>query len=260
MAYQNIILEIKDGIALLTINRPKAMNALNPDTIAELTAAVDEIAANKDVVGVILTGAGDKAFVAGADISEFPKMNKDQARQFAVAGHKLMASIEALPVIVIAAVNGFALGGGTELSLACDWIYASKAAKFGQPEVNLGIIPGFGGTVRLPRVVGPNMARELVCTGRVIDAAEALRIGLVNAVFEPEELMDKAVKAIKTIASKGPIAVKIGKRMVYQGMDVSLPQSCDLEIDAFVESFDTADRIEGATAFIEKRKAEFTGK
>ncbi|MFP4048572.1 MAG: enoyl-CoA hydratase/isomerase family protein, partial [Desulfovermiculus sp.] len=190
MAYENISLEVQDNVAVVTINRPKVLNALNPDTLQELEQAILEIRANADARVMVITGAGDKAFVAGADISEFPKMNALQARMFAQKGHDVFFALEDLPIPVIACVNGFALGGGCEMAMSCDFIYASDQAKFGQPEINLGIIPGFGGTQRLSRLVGRAKAKELCMTGDQITAQEARDIGLVAQIFPHAELKD----------------------------------------------------------------------
>lgn len=257
MEFKNLLYEEKDGIALVTLNRPKALNALNAETIAELDSLFDAIAADKKVRVVILTGAGDKAFVAGADISELAKMDSFSAKEFAQAGHYMMAKIADLPVPVIAAVNGFALGGGCELSLACDFVYASEKASFGLPEETLGLIPGFGGTQRLSRRVGPAMAMELILTARRISADEALKIGLVNKVLPAEELLDAAKKTAALIASMGPAAVSLAKAAVHRGVEVDLVSGCYMEREAFGLCFASPDAKEGTGAFLEKRKAKF---
>jgi enoyl-CoA hydratase len=248
-----------DGhVSTLTINRPDKLNALSKEVLGDLASAVEEVERRDDVRAIVITGTG-KAFVAGADIAAMQQMDQAEGRGFGALGQALFAHLEQLRFPVIAAVNGFALGGGCELALACDFIYASTKAKFGQPEVNLGIIPGFGGTQRLPRRVGPGLARELIYTGKLIDAAEALRIGLVNAVLEPDELLPAAQKTAAEIATKGPWAVAESKRLIREGMDVPLVQATKLEQDGFGAAFDTSDQAEGMAAFLEKRKPNFTG-
>lgn len=245
-------------VSTLTINRPDKLNALSQEVLGDLKSAIDEVSRRDDVRAAIITGTG-KAFVAGADIAAMRDMDEAQARGFGALGHDTFNAIEHLRFPVIAAVNGFALGGGCELALACDFIYASTKAKFGQPEVNLGIIPGFGGTQRLPRRVGPAMARELIYTGKMIDAAEAFRIGLANAVFEPDELLPAATKVAIEITTKGPLAVGAAKRLIRDGVDIPLPQANKRERDAFGEGFGTEDQAEGMTAFLEKRAPDFKG-
>lgn len=248
-----------DGpVRTLTINRPDKLNALSQEVLGDLSAAIEAIEREDDVRAAVITGAG-KAFVAGADIAAMKDMDEAEARGFGAVGHGVFSTIEHLRFPVIAAVNGFALGGGCELALACDFIYASTKAKFGQPEVNLGIIPGFGGTQRLPRRVGSALARELIYTGKMIDAEEALRIGLVNAVFEPDQLVPAATQTAAEIASKGPLAVSAAKRLIREGVDVSLPQGNRLEQMAFGEGFASEDQAEGMVAFLEKRAPVFKG-
>ena len=259
MAYENIIYEVKDNIATITFNRPKALNALNGALLDELSQALDEIAADEDIRVLVLTGAGDKSFVAGADITELATFNSLSAKHFAQKGHRIIHKLQQLPIAVIAAVNGFALGGGTEIAIACDFIYASENAKFGQPEINLGVIPGFGGTQRLPRLIGTNMAKELIFTGKMISAGEALRIGLANQVVAPEQLMEEVLKTAGVIATKGKVSLREAKQAVNKGMDVDLATGCAIEIDAFAISFASPDAKEGTSAFVEKRKAEFKG-
>jgi enoyl-CoA hydratase len=249
----------RDGaVSILTINRPDKLNALSQQVLGDLSTTVEELSRDDDARAAVITGTG-KAFVAGADIAAMRDMDEAQARGFGALGHGVFSTIEHLRIPVIAAVNGFALGGGCELALACDFIYASTKAKFGQPEVNLGIIPGFGGTQRLPRRVGVAMARELIYSGKMIDAQEALRIGLANALFEPEALLEAATKAAAEIATKGPLAIAASKRLIRDGIDIPLPQANKLERDAFGEGFGTADQTEGMTAFLEKRAPAFTG-
>jgi enoyl-CoA hydratase len=250
----------QDGqVSTLTINRPDKLNALSMEVLGDLRSAIATIGATDEVRAAIITGAG-KAFVAGADIAAMKNMTDREGRDFGALGHSVFDAIEKLRFPVIAAVNGFALGGGCELALACDFIYASSKARFGQPEVGLGIIPGFGGTQRLPRRVGPAMARELIYTGKMIGADEALRIGLANAVFAPEELLASAQKAAADIATKGPIAVATAKRLIARGIEKPLLDANALEQDAFGACFGTADQTEGMTAFLEKRAADFKGR
>ena len=258
MEYENLIVEIEDGIATLTINRPQTLNALNTATLKELSRAFQELEENAQVKVIILTGAG-KAFVAGADISEMKDKNAIGGREFGLLGQSVFTAIENLSKPVIAAVNGYALGGGTELALACDMIYASEKAKFGQPEVGLGVTPGFGGTQRLPRRVGLAMAKELIFTGRIIDAKEAFRIGLVNKVVSSESLIEEVRRLAEEIASKGQVSVKLAKAVMNRGMDTDLHSALMLEADAFGLCFSTADQKEGMTAFLEKRKPRFAG-
>jgi enoyl-CoA hydratase len=259
MAYANIMYEVKEGIATITFNRPKALNALNGALLAEFDQALDAIAADEDIRVLILTGAGDKSFVAGADISELATFDSLKAKAFAGRGHTTIAKLQQLPIAVIAAVNGFALGGGTEIAIACDFIYASENAKFGQPEINLGVIPGFGGTQRLPRLIGTNMAKEMIFTGKMITAEEALQLGLVNKVVPPETLMEEVGKTAGAIASKGKVSLREAKSAINNGMNVDLASGCSIEIDAFSMCYASPDAKEGTTAFLEKRKAEFKG-
>lgn len=259
MTYENIIYDLKDGIVTITFNRPKALNALNEALLAELSHALDEIAANSDVRVLILTGAGDKSFVAGADINELATRNSLQAKFFARNGQNIIDKMQQLPLAVIAAVNGFALGGGAEIALVCDFIYASENAKFGLPEIKLGLIPGFGGTQRLPRLIGKNLAKELIFTGKMISAAEALQIGLVNKVLPPDTLMEEVGKIAAEIAAKGQVSLRAAKQAINDGLNVDLATGCAIEIDAFALCFASADAKEGTTAFLEKRKADFKG-
>jgi enoyl-CoA hydratase len=250
----------KDGpVAVVMINRPKALNALNIETVGELLRQTTELEIDDQVRVVILTGAGEKAFVAGADIAEMQDMGPRDAHRFAETGQALMAAIEASHKVWIAAVNGFALGGGCELALACDFIYMASSAKIGQPEVNLGVIPGFGGTQRLLRRVGIAKARELIFTGDALGAEEALRIGLADAVVAPAELLPKAHETAKKIATKGPLAIAEAKRAMLEGQALPLDQACSLEAHTFASLFDTTDQKEGMKAFLEKRPAKFRG-
>ena len=251
------LLEHSGAISTLTINRPDKLNALNADVLKGVDAALNECSERKTRC-LIVTGAG-KAFVAGADIGAMQNMSAEEATAFSQLGHRVGHHMETVSFPIIAAVNGFALGGGCELAMACDFAYASAKAKFGQPEVNLAVIPGFGGTQRLLRRVGIAMARELVYTGKMIKADEALRIGLVNAVFEPDALLPAAREAAELIASKGPLAIKACKDVLLRGADLPLPRANELEAQAFGACFNTADQKEGMTAFVEKRAAEFRG-
>jgi enoyl-CoA hydratase len=261
MNFKNILLEqLEAGIYLLTVNRPKALNALNAATLDEIASAVSIVAADDKARVLLVTGAGEKAFVAGADIAEMQDATIEQGRAFSEKGMYVMHALEALPVPVIALVNGFALGGGCELALACDWILASDGAAFGQPEVNLGIPPGFGGTQRLPRRIGPARALELLATARQVKAQEAAAIGLVNHVYPASELRAKGLELARLIATKGPVAVRLVKEAVRRGGNLDLFTACALETDLFAQAFGTQDRKEGMSAFLEKRPARFTGK
>jgi len=245
---------------MLVVQRPEVLNALNVEVLVALKRAADEVRARPEARCLIVTGAGDKAFVAGADIAAMKSMTPQEARVFASKGHAAMDAIASLPLPVIAAVNGFALGGGCELALACDFIYASERARFGQPEVNLGIVPGFGGTQRLARRVSVGLARELIYTGAIIDAQEALRIGLVNRVVAGGELLSEARKTALLMAQKAPGALRLAKRVIGEGLDNTLLDGNEIERDAFVECFKTEDRTEGVSAFLEKRTPTFRGR
>lgn len=256
---ENIILQVEGSLAEITINRPKALNALNSDTLKELGSVIEDLANRSDVKVVIITGSGEKAFIAGADISEMKDLNAIEGRQFGRLGQKVFSAIENMPQVVIAAINGFALGGGCELAMACDIRLASDKAKFGQPEVSLGITPGFAGTQRLPRLVGRGIAKELIYTGDTIDAAEAYRIGLVNKVYSPEELLTKAREMANKILKKGTVAVSLCKSAINNGMNMDTESSYNYEAEVFGLCFATQDQKEGMTAFVEKRKADFKG-
>jgi enoyl-CoA hydratase len=260
MAYENLLFEVRDGVGLLTMNRPKALNALNTRTIAELDACLATIAADGALRALVLTGAGEKAFVAGADIAEMSAMSPAQARAFAVQGQRTLARLEALPVPTLAAVNGFALGGGSELALACDLVYASEKARFGQPEVNLGLLPGFGGTQRLARRVGAMRAMEIVVTGEMYDAAQAKSMGLCLDVVPADKLLEHVFAKARVIASRAPTAVAAAKRALRAGADLGLDLGLALEAEAFGAAFATEDMREGTRAFVEKRPAKFQGK
>ncbi len=257
--YETILVERAEAVVTITVNRADKLNALNPTVIRELTRAVYELGAS-DARAAIVTGAGEKAFVAGADIAAMTTMTTTEAKAFSDAGHRLARHIEESRIPFIAAVNGFALGGGCELALACDFIYASEKARFGQPEVNLGLMPGFGGTQRLARRVGAGVARELVYSGDAIDATRALQIGLVNAVVPPAELLSKVSEVALKIASRAPLAVAASKRVMSRGLDADLSTACELEASAFAALFGSEDAREGTRAFVEKRPAKFAGR
>lgn len=260
MAYENIILEKEGKLAVLFINRPKAMNALNKETLLEIKDAVTAFNEDPGSEVLIVTGSGDKSFVAGADIAFMQNLSAMEAREFGALGQKVFRLIEAIEKPVIAAVNGFALGGGCELAMCCDFRIAASNAKFGQPEVGLGITPGFGGTQRLPRLISPGMAKQLLYTADVIDANEALRIGLVNKVVQPEELLTEVKKIAGRILSKGQIAVRLSKAAANEGLQTDIDRAMSIEADAFGLCFATQDKKEGMTAFLEKRKADFISK
>ncbi len=253
MEYKNVLLEKEGNIAVVTINRPKALNALNSETLVDLNAVIEDLENDDNIYVVILTGAGQKAFVAGADITEMKDLSVQEGRKFSNLGNKVFRRLENIEKPIIAAVGGFALGGGCELSLACDIRIASEKAKFGQPEVGLGITPGFGGTQRLARVVGLGMAKEMIYTGKVIKAEEALRIGLVNRVVAPESLMEEATTLALTIANQAPIAVKLSKAAINRGMQMDIDTAISFEAEVFGECFASQDQKEGMTAFVEKR-------
>ncbi|MDN6180063.1 MAG: enoyl-CoA hydratase-related protein [Halomonas subglaciescola] len=257
MSESVIDLQERDGIARLTVNRPKALNALNDAVLAALDEVLDSLEANAGLRAVLLTGAGDKAFIAGADITRMREQTPREAQEFARRALATIKRLEHLPVPVVALVNGFCLGGGCELALACDWAVASDNAVFGQPEVQLGIIPGFGGTQRLPRRVGPAMALELITTGRKIDANEALRIGLVNRVMPQAELDAYAEELADQLAASAPQAVGTAKRALYDGMDQDMDSALALETSLFALCFAGDEQAEGMAAFVEKRRARF---
>lgn len=260
MDYQHISVSREGGIARVTITREKALNALSSSVLSELCAAIALLEADADTRAVILTGAGEKAFVAGADIAEMKTMSPTDAASLSELGASVCDGIERSARPWIAAVNGFALGGGLELALACDFIFAADAAKVGQPEVKLGVIPGFGGTQRLLRRVGVAKAKHLIFTGDLIAADEALRIGLVDAVFARDELLEAATRTAQTIAKNGPLAVAEAKRAIHEGQSMPLAGALALETRAFANLFATADQREGMAAFTDKRAASFEGK
>ncbi|MEJ2170788.1 MAG: enoyl-CoA hydratase-related protein, partial [Desulfobacterales bacterium] len=255
MEYTNIKFQIEEHIATITFNRPEVLNALNEASLKEFSHAVDKVTGDEDIRVLILTGAGDKSFVAGADIKEFLKFNALKAKMFSEMGHSIVNKLQDLPIPVIGAVNGFALGGGCEVAIACDFIYASENAMFGLPEINLGIIPGFGGTQRLPRLVGKNRAKEMIFTGNMIPAAEAQAMGLVNKVCAQDQLMNEVLKVAKIMVSKGKVSLRAAKQTINTGMDVDLKTGCRIEIDAFAICLASPDAKEGTLAFLEKRAA-----
>ncbi len=260
MELKNVLLEKKDKVAIVTINRPKALNALNSDTLQDLDLVLEDLEKDENVYVVILTGAGEKAFVAGADITEMKDLNTMEGRAFSILGNKVFRRLENLEKPVIAAIPGFALGGGCELSLSCDIRIASEKAKFAQPEVGLGITPGFGGTQRLARIVGAGIAKEIIYTTRIVKAEEALRIGLVNKVVEIDKLMEEAMAMANTIAAQAPIAVKLAKAAINRGLQCDIDTATMYEAEAFGACFSTADQKEGMTAFVEKRDKSFQNK
>ncbi len=255
-----LLREQDGGLVVLTLNRPDKLNALNAELVGALEKTFEELTRDTSVRCVILTGAGEKAFAAGADIAQMVGLSTEEGRTFASQGHRVGWLMEHAPFPVIGAINGFALGGGCEIALACDFLYASDKAKLGQPEVNLGIIPGFGGPQRLARRIGIGRARELCYTGDMIGAEEALRLGLVNAVVPHAELMTKVKEVAGKIASKGGVAIAQCKRVLYSGADIPLDIANQIEVQAFAMLFGTQDRSEGMKAFLEKRKAAFVGK
>jgi len=253
MEFKNIILEYEDEIAILKVNRPEVLNALNTETILELEKAIDLIKENDKIRVLIITGEG-KAFIAGADISEMVNFTPFDAEKFAQNGHRLLSKIENLDKVVIAAINGYALGGGCEIALACDIRIMAEDAKIGQPEVKLGIIPGFGGNIRLPKVCGIGIAKELIFTGEMIDAQEALKIRLVNKVFPKENILNEAKNIAKKIIANGPLAIKLAKQAINQALNMSIDQAKEWEIKLFALNFTSIEAKEGLKAFLEKRK------
>ena len=260
MDYKNLLVAATNGVATLTINSPRTLNALNSEVLGELECALYELNLDTGVKAVVLTGAGEKAFVAGADIKEMSAMTAYEGHQFGLMGQRVMLLIKKMTKPVIAAVNGYALGGGLELALACDIIYASEKARLGFPEVTLGIMPGFGGTQNLARLIGKNKANELIFTGRVIDAAKALAWGIVNEVFAPEELLPKTLETAAAITRVGTIGVAYAKDAIANGLDMTREDGFRYEASLFAVLFATEDQKEGMGAFVEKRKAEFKGR
>lgn len=260
MEYKNISLSVEGEIGILMINRPKALNALNIETLKEIQFGIQEVKDNPELKVLIVTGAGEKAFVAGADILEMRDMSSIEALNFSKMGNFTLKMIQDLDRPVIAAVNGYALGGGTEIALACDFAYASENARFGLPEVTLGIFPGFGGTQRLPRLIGKGNAKELILTGKMITAQEAFRMGIVNKVVPQASLMEETKKVAAQIAANGAVGVRLAKMVMDGGFNMDLSEACSLESYAFGIGFTTEDQKEGMTAFIEKRKPNFKGR
>lgn len=259
MSNQFVKVSKSEGVAVVTVSNPP-VNALNAQTIAELEAAFKDIDSDATVRAVVVTGAGQKAFIAGADITQFPSLQHSEAEKLALRGQAVLDFIESQPKPVIAALNGFTLGGGCELAMACDLRLASETAKLGQPEINLGIIPGYGGTQRLTRLVGKTKAKELVFLGEMISAQEACEIGLVNKVVAPDQLMDTAMTWAKKLAAKAPLTLGLAKKAIDQGFELNQRAALDLEAKTFGETFLTEDVREGVTAFLEKRPAVFKGK
>ena len=260
MAYENILCEVKDHIARITVNRPQVLNALNTKTVTELGEAIDQARADNEVRVVIVTGAGEKSFVAGADINELAQRTPIDGPGYALGGQGVFQRLATLGKPSIAAINGFALGGGCELALACTIRIASRNARIGQPEVKLGILPGYGGTQRLPRLCGKGVAHELILTGEMISAEEALRAGLVNHVFEPAELMPAAEKIAQKIIANAPLAVKFAMEAVEHGMEMTQEEGFYLEATLFGLCCATEDMREGTKAFLEKRPPKFQGR
>ena len=259
MSFENIILEVESPVATIFFNRPKALNALNNALFDELDLALDQVKNNTDIRVLILTGSGGKAFVAGADIAELVKMNPLEGKSFSRKGQKVFSKIEDLPIPAIAAVNGFALGGGLEAALGCDFIYASDKALFGLPEITLGLIPGFGGTQRLARRIGVNRAKELIFTGKNIKAQEAFEYGIVNKIIEHDKLMEEVLKTANLIASRGKVALRSAKEVIQNGLNTDIETGCRIENDVFGLNMSSEDAKEGTHAFLEKRKPVFKG-
>ena len=253
-----VLFEERGQVGLITINRPKVLNALCSQVLEELNEVLDGIDTQK-LRALIVTGAGEKSFVAGADISEMSTLSKEEGEAFGKKGNDVFLKLEAFPLPTIAAVNGFALGGGCELAMACDIRICSSNAKFGQPEVGLGIIPGFSGTYRLPKLIGQGYAKEMIYTGKVIRSDEALRIGLVNAVYEQPELMGKAIEMAQMMLKCAPVAITLAKQSINEGYDLDADGAIGLENKLFGKCFSTRDQKEGMDAFLNKRKAEFKG-
>lgn len=257
MDYQTIIFEVKGKVAVIKFNRPKALNAINTDMLTELRDALDKIENNPSIRVLVLTGEGEKAFVAGADITHLATLSPIGGRDFSRRGQDIFFRLESLSIPVIACVNGFALGGGTEIAMSCDFIYASEKAKFGQPEVNLGLMPGFGGTQRLPRLIGKARAKELCMKGDMINAQEAKEFGLVNKVFPPDKVWEETMKTAEALASKGRVSLKEIKDSIERGSDVDLRDGCYMESDGFGLCITSPDAEEGMSAFMEKRDPKF---
>ncbi len=261
MSAVNILMDTPEtGIYRLTVNRPKQLNALNQQTLEDIRSAVQDLAQAADARVLIVTGSGDKSFIAGADIKQMQAKSAVEGQRFSTLGLSTVQALSDLPFPVIAAVNGYALGGGCELALACDWIIAAEHATFGQPEVKLGVPPGFGGTQRLPRRIGSARAMEMIVSGNTIDAQTALSWGLVNHVYPADQLLAEAMQMARTLSKRAPLAVELSKKLVLDGADLSLEQANSMENRAFGLAFATDDQTEGMRAFIEKRKAVFSGR
>ena len=260
MELKNVILEKDSNLAVVTINRPKALNALNSDTLKDLDTVIDDLEKENDIYAVIITGAGEKSFVAGADIAEMKDLNEEQGREFGTLGNKVFRRLENLNKPTIAAISGFALGGGCELAMACDIRIASEKAKFAQPEAGLGITPGFGGTQRLARIVGIGKAKEMIYTCDMIKADEALRIGLVNKVVPLENLLDEASAMAAKIVANAPIAVRLCKDAINRGLQVDIDKAIEIEAEDFGKCFSSEDQKEGMSAFLERRDKNFKNK
>jgi len=258
--YKNIMFGVEDSVAVVTLNRPEVLNALNEETMQELGSAMSECKQDGTVRVVILTGVGDKAFIAGADINEFVGKSPAMIMGFAELGHNVVRIMETMGKPIVAAVNGYALGGGLEISMACDMRFASDKARFGQPEILLGLIPGMGGTQRLSRLVGIGLARELIMSGEQITAQRAYEIGLVNRVFPAEQLMEETKKFAQRLAGLPPFALRMAKYAINYGYDLALENANSLELQCFSQCWSTEDLKEGVAAFLEKRKPSFTGK
>lgn len=260
MSYRTLLFDVSDGVALVTVNRPDTLNALNDEVIDELGAVASRLATDPAIRGAIVTGAGDKAFVAGADIRELAEQGPLEARTRARRGQDAFRRLETCGKPVVAAINGFALGGGLELAMACHLRLAAERARFGQPEVKLGLAPGFGGTQRLPRLVGKGAALELILTGEMIDAAEAFRIGLVNRVVPTSALAEESERLLRGILAHGPLAVRLALEAVEHGLEMTLTQGLQLEAEHFGLLATTRDMREGTSAFLEKRRPKFEGR
>jgi enoyl-CoA hydratase len=260
MNYNNLLYTVEEGIATITFNRPKAMNAMNSETMSELKNAVTLCRDDDDIRVIILTGSGDKAFVAGADISEMQDLEPREALAFMELGHETLRLLETTPKPSIAAVNGFALGGGTEISMACDMRFVSEKARFGQPEILIGLIPGWGGTQRLPRLIGTGRAKELILGGEQIDAQRAFDIGLANRVYPPETLMEETMKFARKLSGLPPFQLKMAKHSINFGYDLPLDNAGRIEVECCAQCFSTQDQKEGMKAFLEKRKPNYIGR
>jgi enoyl-CoA hydratase len=256
MSYKTILYEVDGAVATITFNRPDKLNALNHEMLSEFKDALSRVRRDPELRVLLLTGAG-RSFIAGADISVFLEFGPLEARRFARSAHETGFQIEALEIPVIAAVNGFALGGGLEMAMACDFIYAADTARLGQPEINLGIIPGFGGTQRLPRLVGKGVAKEMILTGRMVDAAEAKTLGLVAQVFPADTFLSECLKVARSLAAKGRVSLRAAKQTIDRGFDLDLKNACLLEVDAFALCFVSPDAHEGVRAFLKKRPPKF---